>query len=53
MWEGKLPKTKQEAETFMMKNNISGAERNINLNLDWNLMQSDFNLTAPGQGKIT
>merc|ERR1712013_276099 len=38
-WEGKLPQTKEEAEAFMLKNNIqvkvTGSKRNLDLNLNW------------------
>merc|ERR1712098_154520 len=56
-WVGKLPKTKEEAKEFMLKNNIlvkvSGSKRNLTLNLNWNLTKIDFNFATAGQGHIS
>merc|ERR1712002_725613 len=56
-WEGKLPHTKQEAEAFMLKNNIlvkvTGSKRNLDLNLNWKMTKPDFNFGTPENGKIS
>merc|ERR1711887_111601 len=56
-WEGKLPQTKEEAEAFMLKNNImvkvTGSKRNLNLNLNWKMSKPDFNFGTPENGKIS
>merc|ERR1711887_146196 len=56
-WEGKLPQTKEEAEAFMLKNNImvkvTGSKRNLNLNLNWKMTKPDFNFGTPENGKIS
>merc|ERR1711962_794368 len=40
-WEGKLPNSRQEAEAFMLKNNVdvkvTGSKRNLDLNLNWKM----------------
>ena len=54
-WEGKLPQTKREFETFMLQNNIivnvSGTKRNLDLSLNWKLMNP--NLGTPQNAKIS
>jgi len=54
-WEGKLPQTKREFETFMLENNIivdvSGTKRNLDLSLNWKLMNP--NLGTPQNAKIS
>merc|ERR1711887_199418 len=56
-WEGKLPKTKEEAEAFMLKNNIlvkvTGSKRNLDLSLSWKMSKPDFNFGTPENGKIS
>merc|ERR1711892_767596 len=56
-WEGKLPQTKEEAEAFMLKNNIlvkvTGSKRNLDLNLNWKMTKPDFNFGTPEHGKIS
>merc|ERR1712128_90629 len=56
-WEGKLPHTKEEAEAFMLKNNIlvkvTGSKRNLDLNLNWKMTKPDFNFGTPEHGKIS
>merc|ERR1711942_426434 len=56
-WEGKLPTNKQEAEAFMLKNNIlvkvSGSKRNLDLNLNWKMSRPDFDFGTPEDGKIS
>merc|ERR1719513_508101 len=56
-WEGKLPQTKEEAEAFMLKNNIqvkvTGSKRNLDLNLNWKMTKPDFNFGTPENGKIS
>merc|ERR1712050_551551 len=56
-WEGKLPTNKQEAEAFMLKNNIlvkvSGSKRNLDLNLNWKMSKPDFDFGTPEDGKIS
>merc|ERR1711909_259086 len=56
-WEGKLPKTKEEAEAFMLKNNVdvkvTGSKRNLDLSLNWKMTKPDFNFGTPENGKIS
>ena len=56
-WEGKLPQTRQEAEAFLLKNNIlvkvTGSRRNLDLNLNWKMTKPDFNFGTPENGKIS
>merc|ERR1711892_212555 len=56
-WKGKLPQTKEEAEAFMLKNNIlvkvTGSKRNLDLNLNWKMTKPDFNFGTPEHGKIS
>merc|ERR1711931_454506 len=56
-WEGKLPTNKQEAEAFLLKNNIlvkvSGSKRNLDLNLNWKMSKPDFDFGTPEDGKIS
>merc|ERR1711931_117010 len=56
-WEGNLPQTNEEAEAFMLKNNIlvkvTGSKRNLNLNLNWKMTKPDFNFGTPENGKIS
>merc|ERR1712243_505671 len=56
-WKGKLPQTKEEAEAFMLENNVqvkvSGSKRNLNLNLNWKMTKPDFNFGTPENGKIS
>ena len=56
-WEGKLHNTKEEAEAFMLKNNIlvkvTGSKRNLDLNLNWKMTKPDFNFGTPEHGKIS
>jgi len=56
-WEGKLPKTKEEATEFFLKNNIhvkaTGSKRNLDLNLNWKMTKPDFNFGTPENGKIS
>jgi len=56
-WEGKLPQTKEEAEAFMLKNNImvkvTGSKRNLDLSLNWKMTKPDFNFGTPENGKIS
>jgi len=56
-WEGKLPETKQEAEAFMLKNNIlvkvTGSKRNLDLNLNWKMTKPDYDFATPENGKIS
>merc|ERR1719315_413293 len=56
-WEGKLPKTKEEAEAFMLKNNVdvkvTGSKRNPDLSLNWKMTKPDFNFGTPENGKTT
>ena len=56
-WVGKLPTTKEEAEAFMLKNNIivkvTGSKRNLDLSLNWKMTKPDFNFGTPENGKIS
>jgi len=56
-WQGKLPQTKQEAEAFMLQNNVdvkvTGSRRNLDLNLNWKMTKPDFNFGTPENGKIS
>merc|ERR1719466_564279 len=56
-WQGKLPQTKQEAEAFMLQNNVdvkvTGSKRNLDLNLNWKMTKPDFNFGTPENGKIS
>merc|ERR1711970_90551 len=56
-WEGKLPNSRQEAEAFMLKNNVdvkvTGSKRNLDLNLNWKMTKPDFNFGTPENGKIS
>merc|ERR1712212_543155 len=56
-WEGKLPQTRQEAEAFLLQNNIvvkaTGSRRNLDLNLNWKMTNPDFNFGTPENGKIS
>merc|ERR1712002_1087544 len=56
-WEGKLPQTRQEAEAFLLKNNIvvkaTGSRRNLDLSLNWIMTKPDFNFGTPENGKIS
>merc|ERR1719186_180672 len=56
-WEGMLPKTKQEAEAFLLKNNIhvkvDGSKRNLDLSLNWKMTKPDFDFGTPENGKIS
>jgi len=56
-WEGKLPQTRQEAEAFLLKNNIvvkaTGSRRNLDLSLNWKMTKPDFNFGTPENGKIS
>merc|ERR1719260_148587 len=56
-WEGKLPQTKEEAEAFMLKNNIlakvTGSKRNLYLSLNWKMTKPDFNFGTPENCKIS
>merc|ERR1712128_133950 len=56
-WEGMLPKTKQEAEAFLLKNNIqvkvAGSKRNLDLNLNWKMTKPDWDFGTPENGKIS
>merc|ERR1712121_52025 len=56
-WKGKLPQTKEEAEAFMLENNVqvkvSGSKRNLDLNLNWKMTKPDFNFGTPENGKIS
>merc|ERR1712106_788140 len=56
-WEGKLPHSKQEAEAFLLKNNIivrvAGSKRNLDLSLNWKMTKPDFDFGTPENGKIS
>merc|ERR1711936_1077173 len=56
-WEGKLPETKEEAETFFLKNNVQvhldGSKRNLDLSLNWKMTKPDWNLGTPESGKLS
>merc|ERR1712121_565940 len=56
-WKGKLPQTKEEAEAFMLENNVlvkvTGSKRNLDLNLNWKMTKPDFNFGTPENGKIS
>merc|ERR1719431_2194276 len=56
-WEGKLPKTKEEATEFFLKNNIHvkavGTKRNLDLNLNWKMTKPDYDFGTPENGKIS
>merc|ERR1711931_189089 len=56
-WEGKLPNSRQEAEAFMLKNNVdvkvTGSKRNLDLNLNWKMTKPDFDFGTPENGKIS
>merc|ERR1740128_1229194 len=56
-WEGKLPHNKQEAEAFLLKNNIivkvAGSKRNLDLSLNWKMTKPDFDFGTPENGKIS
>merc|ERR1712183_523927 len=56
-WEGKLPQTRQEAEAFLLKNNIvvkaTGSRRNLDLSLNWKMTKPDFNFGTPENGKLS
>merc|ERR1712243_332848 len=56
-WQGKLPNSRQEAEAFMLKNNVdvkvTGSKRNLDLNLNWKMTKPDFNFGTPEDGKIS
>merc|ERR1712066_826636 len=56
-WQGKLPNSRQEAEAFMLKNNVdvkvTGSKRNLDLNLNWKMTKPDFNFGTPENGKIS
>merc|ERR1712001_35332 len=56
-WEGKLPTSPAEAETFFLKNNIqvhvTGSKRNLDLSLNWKMTKPDWNLGTPENGKLS
>merc|ERR1712228_915835 len=47
-WEGKLPSNAQEAEAFMLKNNVhvtvAGSKRNLDLSLNWKMSKPDWDV---------
>merc|ERR1712121_469489 len=56
-WEGKLPENKQEAEAFLLKNNVvvkvTGSRRNLDLSLNWKMTKPDMDFGTPESGKIS
>merc|ERR1712061_355723 len=56
-WEGKLPSNAQEAEEFMLKNNVhvtvAGSKRNLDLSLNWKMSKPDFDFGTPENGKLS
>jgi len=56
-WQGKLPESRQEAEAFMLSNNVdvkvTGSKRNLDLNLNWKMSKPDFDFGTPENGKIS
>merc|ERR1739844_272820 len=55
-WEGKLPKTKSEAEAFFLKNRLNveatGSKRSFNGALSWKMDKPDFDFTTPWNCKL-
>merc|ERR1711936_779960 len=55
-WEGKLPKTKSEAEAFFLKNSLNveatGSKRSFNGALSWKMDKPDFDFTTPWNCKL-
>merc|ERR1719379_1060443 len=56
-WEGKLPSNAQEAEAFMLKNNVhvtvAGSKRNLDLSLNWKMSKPDWDFATPETGKVS
>jgi len=56
-WEGKLPSNAQEAEAFMLKNNVhvtvAGSKRNLDLSLNWKMSKPDWDFGTPETGKVS
>merc|ERR1719397_2110320 len=56
-WEGKLPKNKEEAAAFLMKNRLqvsaTGSRRHFNGDLSWKMDRPDFDFTTPWDCKMT
>merc|ERR1712121_397547 len=56
-WQGRLPESRQEAEAFMLSNNVdvkvTGSKRNLDLNLNWKMSKPDFDFGTPENGKIS
>jgi len=55
-WEGKLPENRNEAEAFLLKNNVvvkvTGSKRNLDLSLNWEMTKPDMDFGTPENGKI-
>ena len=55
-WIGKLPQTKDEVKTFMLKNKIgvkvAGSKRKLHLDLNWKMTKPDFDYGTPENEKI-
>merc|ERR1711910_320262 len=55
-WEGKLPKTKSEAEAFFLENSLNveatGSKRSFNGALSWKMDKPDFDFTTPWNCKL-
>merc|ERR1719431_2033331 len=56
-WEGKLPNSHAEAETFLLKNNIqvhvTGSKWILDFSLNWEMTKPDWNLGTPENGKLS
>jgi len=55
-WEGALPKNKQEAEAFLLKNNVkvsaTGSKRNFDIDLSWKATKPDWDFSTPESLKL-
>merc|ERR1719499_2862521 len=55
-WEGKLPSNAQEAEAFMLKNNVhvtvAGSKRNLDLDINWEVANKVLNVDWTGTAKF-
>merc|ERR1712242_46914 len=55
-WEGSLPKTRAEAESFFHQNNFkvsaTGSKRNFDIDLSWKAMKPDWDLSTPWNMKM-
>merc|ERR1712184_220720 len=55
-WEGALPKNKQQAEAFLLKNNVkvsaTGSKRNFDIDLSWKATKPDWDFSTPESLKL-